>query len=313
MKKPGTVAEIQSPSAITVQRWLLLILGLGLFLRLWNLDYPVWKQPDEQNIVDRALLLGHSGLNPGWFAYPSLFLYVLFAADAAFYAGGSLLGIFTSPEQFAAFYFSHPLLFHLIARGLILACGMASLVVVFRIGCAGWGPGVGLAAAGILAVSPVWVDFSRLAKQDMLMVLLLLVAAYGVLRSLEEEGRGWLWTAGVAVGLAASTKYTAGMGVAWLLLAAWIRRRGRAALVEGVGALGLAALAFVAGTPYAVLDWSTFRSNFTSMANLMHGTWYGAEDRQGYTFYLFRAFPWALGWPGTFLGILGCEIGRAHV
>jgi 4-amino-4-deoxy-L-arabinose transferase-like glycosyltransferase len=227
MNTHGVLPEIPSPSVATARRWLLLALGLGLLLRLWNIDYPVWKQPDEQNIVDRALLLGRSGLNPGWFAYPSLFLYVLFAADGAFYAGGRLLGIFASPEQFAAFYFSHPLVFHLIARGLILACGMASLVVIFRIGCAGWGPGVGLAAAGILAVSPVWVDFSRLAKQDMMMVLLLLVAAYGVLRSLDTEGRGWLWAAGVAVGLAASTKYTAGLGVAWLLAAAWIRERAR--------------------------------------------------------------------------------------
>ena len=306
MNTHGVLPEIPSPSVATARRWLLLALGLGLLLRLWNIDYPVWKQPDEQNIVDRALLLGRSGLNPGWFAYPSLFLYVLFAADGAFYAGGRLLGIFASPEQFAAFYFSHPLVFHLIARGLILACGMASLVVIFRIGCAGWGPGVGLAAAGILAVSPVWVDFSRLAKQDMMMVLLLLVAAYGVLRSLDTEGRGWLWAAGVAVGLAASTKYTAGLGVAWLLLATWIRQRGRAAVVEGAGAVGLAALAFVVGTPYAVLDWSTFRAHFTSMATLMHGTWYGAEDRQGYTYYLFHAFPWALGWPGALLGILGC-------
>ena len=298
--------EIPSPPAAAARRWLILTLTLGLLLRLWNIDYPVWKQPDEQNIVDRALLLGHSGLNPRWFAYPSLFLYVLFAADAVFYAGGYLFGIFTSPEQFAAFYFGHPLVFHLVARGLILACGMACLAVTFRIGCAGWGPGVGLAAAGILAVSPVWVDFSRLAKQDMMMVLLLLVGAYAVLRSLTTEKRGWLWIASLAVGLAASTKYTAGLGVAWLLAAAWIRQRGRAAVVEGAGTLGLAAIAFVVGTPYAVLDWPTFRAYFTSMATLMHDTWYGAEDRQGYTFYLMHAFPRALGWPAALLGILGC-------
>lgn len=288
------------------RRWLLLILALGLLLRLWSIDYPVWKEPDEQNIVDRALLLGHSGLNPRWFAYPSFFLYVLFGADAAFYAGGRLLGLFTSPEQFAAFYFQFPLSLHLIARGLILACGLACLVVIFRIGCGGWGPGVGLAAAGILAVSPVWVNFSRLAKQDMLMVLLLLVAAYGVLRSLDTEGRGWLWLASVAVGLAASTKYTAGLGAAWLPAAAWIRRGRRAAVVEGAGALGLAALAFVVGTPYAVLDWPTFRAHFISMAALMRDSWYGAEGRQGYTYYLLHAFPHALGWPAALLGIVGC-------
>ena len=306
MNRLDVLPEIPSPSAAAARRWLLLILALGLLLRLWNISYPTWKSIDEQNMIDRALLLGHRGPNPGWFAYPSLFLYLLFAVDAAFYTGGRLLGAFTSPEQFAAIYFTHPLAFHLLARVITLACGMGCLAVTFCIGREGWGSGVGLAAAGLLAVSPVFVTFSRLAKPDILMVLLLLVAAYGVFRSLNTKGRGWLWAASVAVGLAASTKYTAGLGVAWLLAAAWIRWRGRAAVAEGAGVLGLVALAFVVGTPYAVLDWPTFRVYFTSMAALMRDTWYGAEDRQGYTYYLLHAFPLALGWPTTLLGILGC-------
>jgi len=294
------------PASATARRWLLCILALGLLLRLWNIDYPAWKQPDEQNMVDRALLLGHLGPNPRWFAYPSLFLYLLFAVDAAFYAGGRLLGTFASPADFAAFYFAHPLWLHLVARGVTLACGMACLLLTYAIGRDGWDQGVGLAAAGLLAVSPLFVTFSRLAKSDILMAALLLLACWALICYLTSERLAGLWVASLAVGLAASAKYPAGLGVAWLVVAPWIRSKGLGAARVGTAALGLAALGFLAGTPYAVLDWSTFRGYFTSMAALMHGTWYGAEDRLGYTYYLLHAFPWALGWPATLLGIAGC-------
>ncbi len=290
----------------SARSWLLLVLLPALLLRLWNIHYPAWKVPDEQFVIDRALLLGHEGPNPHWFAYPSFFLYILFATDAAFYLAGRLLGIFVSPEDFARFYFAHPLPLHLIGRSLAMVFGLASLVVIFRIGRHWWGYGVGLAATGLLAVSPLHLFFSRLAKPDMLMVLLLLVAAFGVCRYLDANGAAWLWTAGLAVGLATSTKYPAAAGVIWLVAAPLLRRRGRLALAESVVAVSLAVVGFVAGTPFALLDWSTFRTDFAFIAAHMRRQWYGAEDTIGYTFYLFHGFPEALGWPAAALGLAGC-------
>src|SRR5438309_327922 len=106
------------------RRWLLLILLLGLLIRVWNIDYPAWNFTDEQKVIDRALLLGKQGLNPKWFEYPSLFLYLLFGVDVVFYFLGKLFGLFSSPEEFAAFYFTQPTALHLMGRGLALVCGM---------------------------------------------------------------------------------------------------------------------------------------------------------------------------------------------
>jgi 4-amino-4-deoxy-L-arabinose transferase-like glycosyltransferase len=158
----------------------------------------------------------------------------------------------------------------------------------------------------MLAASPLYLSLSRLAKSDMLMTLLLLVAAWAVLRSLDEDRFFWLGVAGFAVGLAASAKYPAGLGVLWLVACPWLRRRGPAAIREGAMAVALAGLGFVAGTPYALLDWPTFLEYFANMAALLRGSWYGAEERLGYTFYLFETFPAALGWPGALLGLAGC-------
>ncbi len=292
--------------AAGARRGIGLILLLALLLRLWNIHYPAWKVPDEQNVIDRALLLGHEGPNPRWFLYPSFFLYVLFAIDAAFYLVGVLFGVFLSPADFAGFYFAHPIILHLIGRSLALVFGVASLALIFRIGRQWWGYGVGLAATALLLVSPLHVFVSRLAKPDMLMVFLLLVAAWGVCRYLDRNGAAWLWTAGLAVGLATSTKYPAAAGVLWLVAAPLLHRRGWAALPEGAGAVCLAGVGFVAGTPFALLDWSTFRTHFAHIVAHMHMQWYGAEGVIGYTYYLLHGFPGALGWPAAVLGLLGC-------
>jgi len=288
------------------KRCLLLLLVLALLVRLWNIDYPARTIGDEENVIDRALLLGQRGPNPGWFVYPSLFLYLLFVMDGMVYLGGRALGAFGSPADFAAFYFAHPLALHLVGRGLALASGMACLIVTFRVGRAWWGAGVGLVAAGLLAASPVHLLASRMAKPDILMALLLLLAIGATCRYLAGGGGAWIGTAGALVGFATSTKYQAGLGVLWLALAPWVRRAGRRAMMEGALGLGAAGVGFVAGTPFAVLDWPTFTMFFSTVASLMHAGWYGLEGRSGYAFYLLRGFPSALGWPGALLGLIGC-------
>lgn len=287
------------------RRWLLLILALALAIRLWNIDYPAWKYTDEQSVVDRALLIGRQGLNPGWFVYPSLFLYVLFGLDGVFYVLGNLLGLFSSPEEFAAFYFSHPLALHLVGRGLALVCGMACLTLAYRLGCEGWGTGVGLAAVGLLAVSTTYGFSARIAKPDVLMALFTLLAAWAIVRYLSTKRDLWLWTAGVSVGLAASTKYLAGLAAVWLVAAPWVRSGWRGAVRQGGTALGLATVAFLVGTPFAILDWSTFIGFFQKVAGLMHTTWYGSEDRIGYQYYLLESLPFGIGWPATLAGLVG--------
>ncbi len=286
--------------------FLILILLLALALRLWNIDHPVWQYADEQNVIDRALLLGHLGLNPGWFIYPSLFLYVLFVSYGLFYVIGSLLGFFASPTEFASFYFANPLAFYLAGRGIAIACGLACLVATYWVGRERWGVDVGLAAAGFLAVSPSYVSASRFVKPDILMALLFLLAVLAVLRYLDAGRNVWLWSASLLVGFAASTKYLAAMGVLLLVLAPVIRRRSPMTIAESALAVSLAGVGFVVGSPFAVLDWETFLASFAEVASYMNRSWYGAEDQtSGYMFYLFQLFPRALGWPATLIGLVG--------
>jgi hypothetical protein len=287
------------------RRWVLAVLAGGLLLRLWNIDYPAWKFSDEQNVIDRALLLGAHGPNPGWFIYPSLFFYVLFPFDAALYVVGRLSGAFASTADFAAFYFAHPLVLHLVGRSVALILGMGCLAVCYRVGRDFWGHGVGLAAAGLLAVSPVYVFAARLAKPDILMALFVLFACWAILRYLDAGRPALLVAAGLAIGLAASAKYPAALAGIFLLVAPWVRQRDRRTVLLVIVAVAAAGVGFLVGTPFAALDWRLFWSDFVRIAGAMERTHYGMELRLGYAYYVLEVLPYAFGWPAAVLALAG--------
>ncbi|HEY1574796.1 MAG TPA: glycosyltransferase family 39 protein [Pseudonocardiaceae bacterium] len=68
------------------------------------------------------------------------------------------------------------------------------------------GPGAGLLAGTALALTPVAALMFRFDNPDALLVLLLVAAAYCVVRATERASAGWLALAGTAVGFAFLTK-----------------------------------------------------------------------------------------------------------
>ncbi|WP_018684179.1 glycosyltransferase family 39 protein [Actinokineospora enzanensis] len=68
------------------------------------------------------------------------------------------------------------------------------------------GPVAGLIAGATLAVTPVAVLMFRFDNPDALLVLLMVAAAYCVVRALEKAGAKWLMWAGTAIGFAFLTK-----------------------------------------------------------------------------------------------------------
>ena len=69
-----------------------------------------------------------------------------------------------------------------------------------------FGPAAGLIAGGLLAVTPVAVLMFRFNNPDALMTLLLVVAAYGVTRAIDDGKLRWLVLAGAAMGFDFLTK-----------------------------------------------------------------------------------------------------------
>jgi 4-amino-4-deoxy-L-arabinose transferase-like glycosyltransferase len=114
------------------------------------------------------------------------------------------------------------------------------------------GPAAGLMAGAILALTPVAALMFRFNNPDALLVLLLVAAAYCVVRAIESAGTRWIALAGCVIGFAFLAKMmqaflvVPGFGLAFLVAAPgglW-RRAGK--LVVGAAAMTAAAGWYIA-------------------------------------------------------------------
>ena len=293
------------------------ILVLALVLRLkgvsWGLPYS-FVNADESTVVPKAAAAARGHLNPQFFFYPSLYfylagaLYVLAAPVWWLLGNGDLLSL-TSLIVDPGPYF-------LLARLLSVAMGTASVYLVYRLGRVAFGRPAGLLAALFLAVAPLHVAYSHMAVTDVTAVALALLALVLLQRAAgatseagaDDEARDWLdavagrlaaerraarWLVlgAVAAGLATSTKYNLGMLVLPATVAAVLACRAEAA--RRVAAGGRAALvwlrmlalrvylpmllAFVAASPFVVLDAPHFLRDFRRQSQIMDRGWLGFE------------------------------------
>jgi 4-amino-4-deoxy-L-arabinose transferase-like glycosyltransferase len=277
---------------------LALVLAGGLALRLWGvrqgLPY-VYNVDEGDHFVTRAVHMFASGsLNPGYFANPPGFTYVLYALFDLWYGGtGGVV------HHFAL----HPADAYTLARIAAAVLGTAALWLLYATGARLFGRAVGLLAAAIEAVAFLPVFYAHLALNDvptLAPLTLSLLGSAGVLR------RGRLLDyalAGIGLGLAAATKYTAGI-VLLPLLAAFAARelagQGRD-LRRAVTALALAGalavLAFLVANPYAVLDYSAFHHDLARQSTLSAEAQgkLGAPRHGGFVYYLW-SLTWGFGW-----------------
>ncbi|MCL4486891.1 MAG: glycosyltransferase family 39 protein [Chloroflexi bacterium] len=245
---------------------------LGLALRMWGIDYglPYTYGPDEPTYVTITLQMFRTGdLNPHWWYYPSLMFYLNAGAYIVYFLVGRLLGVlsYASPAllplpqviTLGVGKLALPAEF-LISRGMVALFSAASILLVYaiaeRLDLNRW---LALLAALFFAVSSTVVGLSHRFAPDIIAMFFALAAVYFALGILERGRMRDYVLAGVAAGLAVSAKYNVGI-VLLALIAAHLLRTGWAGWrrKEIYVGLAVAALAFVVGTPFAVLDFSNF-------------------------------------------------------
>ncbi|HBL17911.1 MAG: hypothetical protein A2X36_17380 [Elusimicrobia bacterium GWA2_69_24] len=250
-----------SELASTAWPWLL-ILAAAAALRFIGIGYglPAVFNADEPHHVNVAVSFGSGTLDPGIFKYPTLWMYCLFAAFGALFAGWSGLGLLHSVREFGALFVWHPEVFYLTARLLAAALSLAGLYPLIRCGLA-LGRTNALWAAGLLAVSPTLIVSAHGAKPDSLMFFLAAWAWWLALRYVQEGRRRHLVLCGAAVGFCVATQYVAAP-LALLVLSAWLARRlagpERPRSADVLLGLGAVPAAFFIGSPFILLDWSSF-------------------------------------------------------
>jgi 4-amino-4-deoxy-L-arabinose transferase-like glycosyltransferase len=303
------------------RRWawagLAAVLGGGLVLRLWGVKQglPYAYNADEaDHFVPHAIEMFQEGtLNPHYFANPPAFTYVLHFLFAVWYGGAA-----GAVHAFAV----HPEAVYTLARVAAALLGTAALWLLYATGARLFNRAVGLLAAAVEAVAFLPVFYAHLALNDaptLAPATLSLLGSAGVLT--KGRKRDYL-LAGVGLGLAAATKYTAGIVVVPLAVAIAARfieagagrrpdrpadpgadqragraKAGRRTLAGILIAGACALLAFLIANPYALLDYRSFHSELVHQSTLSAESQgkLGAPKEGGLLYYLW-SFTWGLGW-----------------
>ncbi len=244
------------------------VIGLALLLRLWGLGYdlPYIFHSDEPLHIRVSLQVLLSGdLNPHFFFYPSLFLYLNTLVDALYFLLGRWMGLFQTVQDLRPLitlvggtaYAPMPTLV-LADRLLTLSASVGTVWVVARLGEIWSGrQEVGLLAALLTAIDPTLVAEGRWVTPNSFVALFATLTVWGTLAIYREPSwRHYLLT-GLAVGLTGATKYN-GVWIVLPLLAVHLWRYGLTREWKAWGrllaALAVAGLTFCLTSPYFLLD-----------------------------------------------------------
>jgi hypothetical protein len=181
------------------------------------------------------------GLDPHWFDYPTLLMYLL----APFQAWQG------EPS-------------YLTARVVVLVLALGAIAAAWWLGRRAYGPAAGAVAAALVAVETTEVAYSHMAVTDVPLTL-------GVAVCLALLVGGRVELGGLAAGLATSIKYPGILLLVPLAVAGYRQPRRLAA------AVALAAVAFCATSPFFVVHLGSAVSDAYRVQKLAHQGWLGFE------------------------------------
>ncbi|MBD3366640.1 MAG: hypothetical protein GF405_00530 [Candidatus Eisenbacteria bacterium] len=240
---------------------LVAIMAIAVVLRFWNIDWglPHPYHPDEGSILVHSLGFGTGDLNPHWFRWPSLLMYVVFALYGFYYVIGRVFGFLGAPVDLVTQFFTDVTPFWLIGRAVSAVAGVVTVGLTWRFGRKAFGPFAGISAALLLAVVYLHVRDSHYATPDVFTTFLVTASMLSALAAAHSGRGGMLVLSGLFAGLAASAKYPGVLaGAGTVAAAVYLMVTGRRAAGALVGAILAGAFGFVAGTPYSVISWSEF-------------------------------------------------------
>ncbi len=291
------------------------LLGLtligGFALRIWNNDYGlpyVWSLDEGSHFASRSVEMFWQGYDPGYYQNPAAYTYLVYGLLRAMY--GPFGFLFNLPfgnitEQFS----KDPTEIWVAARTLAAVLCMLGVVATYWAARRVWGAREGVVAAAILSFAFLPVAYSRVAVTDVGSMIGVALALYGSVRAHEEGRLRHYALAGAAAGLAMAFKYTAGLALAPLAIAALSRLRAdRARAVAGLAAgSALALVVFLALNPYVIGSFDAWWTDLRDQAQVAADQSKPGQDHGGAGYYL-GSLGWGLGWAAALAALAGAVI-----
>jgi len=274
------------------------VILLALVLRVWGAKWglPFGYQTDEERVYvpDSVRMLARRTLDPDYLQNPPLFSYLLSIMFGVLHGGKDAVDIIKGIPQRSQLFLE--------ARILTALIGTLGVGLVFVAARRLFGALAGLLAALIMAVAFLPVSYSHAALNNVPAMVAATGALIGIAGILRYGRTRDYVIAGAALGVAAATKYTAGIVLVPLLSAVVLAPLppdfppGRQGILRALCfSLGAALLAFLVCNPLAIFSNDHFRDALQTQGSVVGEEKYGLEPGGGVLYYLW-SFTWGLGW-----------------
>lgn len=253
--------------------------------------------------------------NPHWFDYPgSTFVYPLFAVYFFIFLVQFYLQIIPDIGTFLLHNQHDPSLLYILGRTSSLLYGIGSIIILYCIAKKFTSPHVALLASFFLAISPGHVERSKVIRVDSPLVFFLLLTLYCSLLLYEKKKLPYYTYAGIALGLAISSKYPGLVGI-FPIMTAYIatlskkeKSRGLLSLLcnkKIITTVLSTVVTFLLTTPFLIFDIekAIYDINYEARTHQL------GQDRlpgiANHFWYLTQALPEAMGGLLTLMSLIG--------
>jgi hypothetical protein len=315
------MSSLSSSRSSRAVLWTVIVLALAVRLVGITWGLPNIFHVDENWFAQLAMKHFRGDLNPHFFHVPSLYTYLVTGVWGLYYLGGKALGTFSSPADFNEAYLHNATVFILLGRLITVLFGVGTVILLYLVGKEMFNFRTGLLAALFLTFSLDHVKISHDFVPDVAMVFFLLPSFFFIWRVYVRGRIGDYLLAGLFAGLAFATKYGGLFLFLPLVLAHLFRqsekKRPLWSWILDLRLLG-AGLVFIAvfflGTPYALLDFPKFKTDFVwqsqHLTSIGH---YGSSTAMpSWLFYFRHGFKENIGSLAQWLCLGGLVLGLAR-
>jgi hypothetical protein len=289
-----------------------LLLLLAVAIRFWGLGWglPNTYHIDENRFAQISVEFLRGDLNPHFFHVGTLHMYIL----AGLWKAYQWVGGFDSTEAMVASLVKNPTPFYLLGRGFSALLGVGTVLLIYLLGLQMFGFRVGAAAGLFMAFSLEHIKASHAMLPDGPTVFLLVLSFYLAWRIYQTGRTRYFLLAGLTAGAAMAMKYAGHMMAipVFVAHAARVLESGepkrKIFLHLPLYLFGFVFLGtFVAGCPYAVLDFPRFFNDFRWQANhlMVQGHSGSSTKERVWLFYFQYGFRDNLGRWIQYLAFLG--------
>ncbi len=297
---------------INTQKYILLILGVGIAVRLWNINWSLPFIYEEAYPFRTAWNFWNwdkpgFDFNPHIFNYAALSFYVQFLIQVFHFSIGKLIGIYTNLEAFHQAFQTDTTVFLIHARMVSLIFDIGTILVTYLFVKRNFSKHVALLSATFLAINPLHIKETHLVNVDTPLTFFVMLGVFCIFQVYNSPSRKWYILSGLCIGLAMATKYTgaflfAGLVFAHLLHSSSIKEAIKSLKSTHLILSGIIALViFFLLNPYIILSFDEFyhRVSFIYYNVISYGHLGVVSSENSLTFYVFDSIPSHLGIPLT--------------